>query len=151
MPLFVILQPERVFLALAAILIGAGFYVRPGTVHQSELPAWLLIEISVTLIAGGVVTVMGLYLSSRQRTRKSPGKELRSRSMERFGASLIAFGSATYGAGSILAYGWGAFFVGTIMIIFSFVNILRVLISTAGRSILITADKVYEEPEDDAS
>jgi hypothetical protein len=150
MPMFVILQPERVFIGIIGILLGVGFYVRPGGINSSSMSMWLLAEISMSFFFGGIIKLVGLKLSTGQRVRKSIVKEQQARALERLGASLIGLGAISYGLGALILYGRNALILIIIMLTMGGTNIVRLLISTAGRSYLEHAGKILEGAEDES-
>jgi hypothetical protein len=136
LPAFIILAPERVFVGLAAIMVGVGTFI-PGTSSdalESVYYKWLVLEWGLSLIVGGVAKVTGLYMSTKVRSGKSRSYEETARFLELVGAGLIGLGAATYGLTVAWAYGADAYVAWTVFILMALANWLRILISNAGRA-----------------
>lgn len=138
LPVFLILEPERVFIGFAAFVIGltAFWFPARSASLQDSYNAWYVLLWGITLIVGGLAKMTGLYMSAHVREGKSKEYELTARSLERMGASLIALGASIFASVMINAYGFNAAITVILFIALAAANTVRVIISAAGREIL---------------
>jgi hypothetical protein len=138
LPLFVVREPERVLVAVSAILIGITVFWPPSrsATLQQIYPDWVILEWGVTLLTGGFMKLIGLWMSSHVLFGKTKAYELRARLAERAGASLICFGAATYGITLIIVSGWSAIGPALIFLCLAAANGIRFIVSAVGRAIL---------------
>lgn len=126
LPVILVRETERIMLNLAIAAVGITSLMalrEPGTIAEL-LPRWLLVEWSVTLIAGGCLTLLGMVRSLRL--------------VERAGLALKGLGCLTY-AGALFSIGSGrAQVIGFLFLAISAAAAIRLLSSTAGNAAMTT-------------
>jgi hypothetical protein len=151
LPLFVIREPERVFIAGASFLLGISAFVSAIAIDIAmKIPNWLMWQWGFIFTLGGIAKIVGLYRSSKAA---APGKAqstataLDGIALERAGAALIALGSFTYMLMLIYVAGINGYVSQIIFGMLCIANILRLVISSAGMSVLEAVRE--EENEND--
>lgn len=123
LPNTLVREPERVMLNVATGVVGILSLLvlaQPGTI-ATVLPVPLLIMWSITLIVGALMTVSGMFRSSRIT--------------ERSGLMLTAIGCIIY-AFSLFSVGNArGHIIGYLFLAIALTKVLRLLISTAGAAI----------------
>jgi hypothetical protein len=145
LPIFVIRQPERTFLALVGFFLAASNiqYLIDTDDNQSNIPDIILMQWVIGFGLSGLSTLIGMYRSSKGST---PGKKYNARnlfsgvSLERLGALLLAVTSLSYvvieQTSSNMQWPIAAIFYGL-----SLANVLRLTISTVGLRIIESNDR----------
>jgi hypothetical protein len=145
LPIAVVAEPERAFICFASVVIGISIvvpYTHSGSM-ASLMPFWLMVEWAATLFVGGVGKFIGIQTSIHAQLREDARKIMLGRSLERWGAVLIAIGCLTY-AGAVYRFvGLGGWVSIVLFAALAGANILRLLVSTAGHA------KLSGERDDD--
>lgn len=121
--------PERVLINFACVLIGVSALLaeRPRSllaVWPDGFPeAW-----AVTMVLGGGFVLVGFWNNPRRRWANS---------IERFGCLMIFAAAVVYGVGVITVFGWQGTPSGVVYLGIAFAKAVRLLVSSAYRSILI--------------
>lgn len=124
---------ERIGLSLAFIAVGILSIIssaaeKPTGLVEATVPPIAYYEWTITLIAGGVLTIIGLWIGHRWT--------------ERFGVMLAGTGCLTYG---LALLGWASnprqYISGVLFLLLALVKLIRLVVSTA-------AAASSEEPHD---
>jgi presenilin-like A22 family membrane protease len=113
-------QPERIFINVAAILLGLAALVPPPGGIADQWPYWFRLEWAGAMVLAGVAAVHGTWTGYRPT--------------ERLGAGLFSLGAAAYGLQAAITYDWGATGTVLIFVFLSLAKALRVI-----RSLAVTA------------
>lgn len=116
-PSVVMANPERIFLKFAVVMIGVGILVRGPRSALSSLPTFVVYELGITFILGGMCALIGIVRGYR--------------ALERFGLAATAFGSATYALTLWLLLGMMALPTVTIFLGLALASITRLIVSSA--------------------
>lgn len=121
--------PERVLINFACVLIGLSSLIadRPGSLLSlwpSGIPeAWAL-----SMVIGGGFAIVGYWNNPARRWANS---------VERLGYLLILLATLIYGIGVIVVFGWQGVPSGVIFLGIAFAKAMRLLITSAFRSIVL--------------
>lgn len=129
LPKSLITDTERIGLSLGFMAVGATSLMALNDHPQSALaelmPLWAVVEWSITLFLGGLLTIWGIQISNRR--------------VERVGIMLAAIGCLTYGI-SVLIQGSGrAKVVGILFLVLFLIKMIRLMVSTASAAFTLAA------------
>lgn len=151
-PEWLALEPERVLINVACIIIGLIALVKdpnPGSVI-SAWPFFLRIEWGLTMIAGAFFVLFSYIKSARSLDRDKGG-----RSLGRVGLLAVAACSLFYAGASFLDFGLDRFLVAIIFVFIAFAKLLRLTVSSGVRAHQLTRPIVpeaepgrHEKPEE---
>lgn len=122
LPPTLVRETERVVLAAGITCTGIGSLLAtstPGTI-ATVLPVWLLVEWSLTLIVGGVFTLIGMFTGRR--------------TVERAGITLTGLGAVTYAGALAYVGGPRAWIVALLFLAVSLAALIRLASSTAANA-----------------
>lgn len=154
-PEWLALEPERVLINAACIIIGLLALVRepnPGSVLQGW-PLFLRVEWALTLIVGAIFVLLG-YIGGADATTSDDRAAKNARSMGRVGLLAVAACSLLYAGASFLDFGLDRFLVAVIFIFIAVAKLLRLTVSSGVRAHQLTRPEVpdrepgrHEKPE----
>lgn len=124
MPLPLAQSPERVVLnfAVATIGVSALFVRRPGSLLDLW-PEWVSPVWALTMVAGGVAVLAGMFL--------------RNTTLERLGYLLVGTSTLLYGVSTIVVFGLQAMSTGLIFLGIAASKAVRMLVSSAARDTIL--------------
>ena len=140
LPFIVIKEPERVFVAFASIIMGLLMLFPPSRPDSivSTLDSFTSVLWALAFLGGGVAKIIGLSITSRLRGRIANIRRYETgRSFERMGASFIALATFVYAAVILKSRGAPAILVAVMFTGLALTNLVRLLVSVAGRDIKI--------------
>lgn len=115
-------QPERVFINLAAILLGvSALWPPPGSVAD-HWPSWFRLEWALAMVVGGAAALHGTWT----------GYPL----TERLGAGLFACAALAFGSQAWLSFGWAGTGTTMIFVALASAKCLRIMRSLATTAII---------------
>lgn len=137
LPEVVMTAPERIFLKFAVILVGIGVLANANNPKHplSQIPTWVVFELSLTLIIGGTAALIGIVLQKRPA--------------ERFGLAATAFGSASYALTLALHLGFPQ--AASSVVIFAGLAVasgVRLLVSSAASRVMIATLRISQENDE---
>jgi hypothetical protein len=123
LPLHLVVAPERVVLNVGFLLMGVASIATPRGRVLAALPPWAVLTFIVGMGVGGVLVLVGLF---RGKT-----------SAERLGYLMVMVACFMYGVATLYVRGLPGLPVALIFLSFAAMKILRLIISTAEREMIV--------------
>lgn len=139
LPVVVIKEPERVTFGLTGIILGIMVFIsplQPPSIVEVTNDNLSVYSWGLTFLVGGVSKLAGLRITTDTYGRITVARYNRGRYLERFGALLLMMAFVTYGVAILLVNGTNGLFVAVVFFLGALGNLLRLVVSTAGRESL---------------
>ena len=133
LPAAFVSAPERVVLNAAFVLVGFSGIIPPRGNVLDAMPQFLLVSWALSMMVGGSSVLYGMFRGSR--------------SAERLGYILIAYGALVYGLFTLGVRGLVGIPIGILFIGICIAKIIRLIISSAERQFTFELGDRIEEAE----